>query len=102
LVFLERRLLSQNPNAHDKVVPKTLNMPHPHETKRRKNIVVKVSKVETTPELVQESNLGLFHATMNLPHAAAHCGMSQREMKMTFREFLKYNIPTDTINNPDH
>lgn len=64
--------------------------------------VVKDPKVVTTPELVQESNLGLFHATMNLPNAAAHCGMSQREMKMTFREFLKYNSPSDPINNPDH
>ena len=31
-----------------------------------------------------------FHATMNLPNAAKHCGMTEREMKMTFREFLKY------------
>ena len=47
-------------------------------------------KVETTPQLVEEANLALFHATMNLPKAAEHCGMTQREMKMTFREFLKY------------
>lgn len=44
----------------------------------------------TTPERVRESNEALFHATMNLPHAAAHCGMTMREMKMTFREYLKY------------
>lgn len=47
-------------------------------------------KVKTTPKLVDEANLGLFHATMNLPNAAKHCGMTEREMKMTFREFLKY------------
>jgi hypothetical protein len=93
LVFLERRLLSQNPNAHDKVILKTLSMPHPHETTRRKNIVVKESKVETTPELVHEANVALYHATMNLPNAATHCGMTHREMKMTFREFLKYQTP---------
>ena len=34
------------------------------------------SKVKTTPENVQEANEALFHATMNLPHAAAHCGMT--------------------------
>ena len=62
----------------------------------------KVSKVVTTPELVREANEGLFHATMNLPNASKHCGMTQREMKMTFREFLKYNLPTDPINKPEH
>ena len=48
----------------------------------------------TTPKNVQESNLALFHATWNVPTAAAHCGMTIREMKMTFREFLKYNQAT--------
>ena len=47
-------------------------------------------KVKTTPKLVDEANLGLYHATMNLPNAAKHCGMTEREMKMTFREFLKH------------
>ncbi|QBP05988.1 hypothetical protein [Synechococcus phage S-B68] len=50
--------------------------------------------VETTPENVDEANEALFHATMNLPNAAAHCGMTQREMKMTFREYLKYKKTT--------
>ena len=48
---------------------------------------------KTTPENVAEANNGLFRATMNLPTAAAHCGMTQKEMKMTFREFLKYHQP---------
>jgi len=39
---------------------------------------------KTTPENVQEANEGLYHATMNLPAAASHCGMTQKEMKMTF------------------
>jgi len=47
-------------------------------------------KVKTTPTLVDEANRALFHATMKLPNAAKHCGMTEREMKMTFREFLKY------------
>ena len=47
--------------------------------------------VKTTPENVAEANEALFRATMNLPAAAAHCGMTQKEMKMTFLEFLKYH-----------
>ena len=49
--------------------------------------------VKTTPENVAEANEALFRATMNLPHAAAHCGMTEREMKMIFREYLKYHAP---------
>ena len=52
-----------------------------------------MSMKKTTPENVQEANEALFHATMNLPHAAAHCGMTEREMKMIFREYLKYHAP---------
>ena len=42
---------------------------------------------------MQEANEALFRATMNLPTAARHCGMTQKEMKTTFREYLKYNLP---------
>jgi hypothetical protein len=49
--------------------------------------------VKTTPENVAEANEGLFRATMNLPAAAAHCGMTHKEMKLTFREYLKYHAP---------
>lgn len=52
--------------------------------------------VKTTPQNVQEANEGLFYATMNLPKAAKHCGMTQKEMKLTFREYLKYHPPTYT------
>ncbi len=51
-------------------------------------------KVKTTPENVREANEGLFRATMNLPKAAEHCGMTNKEMKLTFWEFLKYH-PAD-------
>lgn len=47
--------------------------------------------VKTTPQNVKEANEGLFRATMNLPAAALHCGMTQREMKHIFREYLKYH-----------
>ena len=56
-------------------------------------------KTITTPKNVNEANLGLFHAKMNLPYAAAHCGMTQREMKMTFREFLKHHEPDYSQSN---
>ena len=46
-------------------------------------------RVKTTPENVNESNEGLFHNKMNLPEAAKHCGMTQKEMKMVFWEYLK-------------
>jgi len=51
------------------------------------------SRVKTTPQNVEEANKGLYRATMNLPTAAKHCGMTQKEMKLTFWEFLKYNKP---------
>lgn len=49
--------------------------------------------VKTTPDNVREANESLFRATMNLPSAARHCGMTQKEMKTTFREYLKYHLP---------
>jgi hypothetical protein len=50
--------------------------------------------VKTTPENVREANEGLFHAKMTLPAAAKHCGMTHKEMKLTFFEYLKYHPPT--------
>jgi tetrahydromethanopterin S-methyltransferase subunit H len=47
--------------------------------------------VKTTPENVKEANEGLFSAKMTLPAAAKHCGMTQKEMKLTFFEYLKYH-----------
>ena len=49
--------------------------------------------VKTTPEDVKEANEGLFRSKMTLPAAAKHCGMTQKEMKLTFFEYLKYNKP---------
>ena len=53
--------------------------------------ILKEERVKTTPQNVQEANEGLFHAKMTLPAAAKHCGMTHKEMKLTFWEFLKYN-----------
>lgn len=52
---------------------------------------LKEEPVKTTPENVREANEGLFRAKMTLPAAADHCGMTQKEMKMTFLEYLKYH-----------
>lgn len=49
--------------------------------------------VKTTPQNVKEANEGLFRAKMTLPAAAKHCGMTKREMKHIFYEYLKYNEP---------
>ncbi len=49
--------------------------------------------VKTTPENVKEANEALFRAKMTLPAAAKHCGMTQKEMKLTFFEYLKYHKP---------
>ena len=60
------------------------------------------ARVKTTPENVQEANEALFRAKMTLPAAANHCGMTHKEMKLTFWEFLKYHpkdyeVPENTI-----
>ena len=52
-----------------------------------------MTRVKTTPQNVNEANEALFRATKNLPDAAAHCGMTQREMKHIFWEYLKYHDP---------
>lgn len=54
---------------------------------------LKENPVKTTPENVKEANEGLFRAKMTLPAAAKHCGMTKKEMKLTFFEYLKYNKP---------
>ena len=55
------------------------------------------TSITATPETVKEAHEALFHATMNLPNAAAHCGMTIKQLKLTFREYLKYNAPDDEI-----
>jgi hypothetical protein len=60
---------------------------------------LKDGPVKTTPENVREANQALFRAKMTLPAAAKHCGMTNKEMKLTFWEYLKYNKPDYEITN---
>jgi hypothetical protein len=55
---------------------------------------LKDNQVKTTPENVQEANEALFNCTMTLPAAAKHCGMTHKEMRLTFHEYLKYHPKT--------
>ena len=55
---------------------------------------IKEEVVKTTPQNVNEANENLFYSKMNLPQSARHCGMSQKEMRLTFFEYLKYHPPT--------
>ena len=52
---------------------------------------LKEEPVKTTPENVKEASEALFRAKMTLPAAAKHCGMTHKEMKLTFWEYLKYH-----------
>ena len=54
---------------------------------------LKEEPVKTTPQNVKEANEALFYSKMNLPQAAKHCGMTHKEMKLTFWEYLKYHKP---------
>ena len=36
----------------------------------------------------------LFRAKWNVPQAAKHCGLSQKEMKITFNEYCNFHKPT--------
>ena len=56
-----------------------------------------ITSIKTTPQNVKEAHEALFHATMNLPNAAAHCGMTIKQLKLTFREYLKYNEPDEIV-----
>ena len=56
--------------------------------------VLKEEPNKTTPENVKEANENLFRAKWNLPQAAKHCGMNEKEMRLTFFEYVKYHPPT--------
>ena len=48
---------------------------------------------KTNPQTVHEAHLASFTGSLSMSDAAAHCCLTLREFKMTFREFLKYNPP---------
>jgi hypothetical protein len=64
-------------------------------------LYLKEPAVKTTPENVKKANEALFYCTMTLPAAAKHCGMTQKEMKLTFFEYLKYH-PRTYVSEPKH
>jgi hypothetical protein len=42
----------------------------------------------------RESMEQLFAARWNVPQAADHCGLTWKEMKITFSEYCRLNPPT--------
>lgn len=54
---------------------------------------------KTNPKNVREAHLAAFSGKMNMVSCANHCGMTLREFKMAFWEFLKYNKPTYEAEN---
>ena len=50
---------------------------------------------KTNPQTVHEAHLASFSGRLNMVAAAEHCGLTLREFKMTFHEFLKYNPPQE-------
>jgi hypothetical protein len=44
----------------------------------------------------RESMEQLFTARWNVPQAADHCGLTWKEMKITFSEYCRLNPPTYT------
>lgn len=50
---------------------------------------------KTNPVNVQEAHEAAFTGKLNMVHCANHCGLTLKEFKMTFREFLKYNQPLE-------
>ena len=46
---------------------------------------------KTTPETVEEATHAAFTGKMNMIKCAEHCGMTYKQFKLTFREYLKYH-----------
>ncbi len=49
---------------------------------------------ETNPDTVADALKAAFQCRMNLVDCASYCGMTIREFKMAFREYIKYNPAT--------
>lgn len=45
----------------------------------------------------REAMENLFHAKWNLPKAATHCGLTHKEMKITFNAYCSLNPQTWTV-----
>lgn len=59
--------------------------------KRISYIDLQESRVKSTPQNVKEANEALFYSKMNIPQAAKHCGMTNKEMRLIFFEYVKYH-----------
>ena len=51
--------------------------------------MISPNKENTTPERVEDALDLAYRCGLNLARCAEHCGMTIREFKMTFREYLK-------------
>ena len=58
-----------------------------------------LTDMKTTPETVEEANYAAFTGKMNMIKCANHCGMTYKQFKLTFREYLKYH-PIDEEKYP--
>tara|TARA_A200000159_G_scaffold30347_1_gene26939 strand:- start:503 stop:667 length:165 start_codon:yes stop_codon:yes gene_type:complete len=45
----------------------------------------------------REAMENLFTATWNLPTAAKHCKLTNKEMKITFNEYCAFHPPTEVF-----
>jgi hypothetical protein len=44
----------------------------------------------------------LWSAKWNLPKAAKHCNLTEKEMKITFNEYCNFHPPTYEVENDHH
>jgi hypothetical protein len=52
------------------------------------------------PETRQSMEM-LFSAKWNVPMAASNCGLTNKEMKITFNEYCRLHPPTYTVESND-
>lgn len=53
------------------------------------------SQKKPNPRTVSEAHKAAWSGKLNMVKCADHCGMTLREFKLTFWEYLKYNPPLD-------
>ena len=57
-------------------------------------MIFQKTMAETNPDTVEAALKAAFQCRMNLVECASYCGMTIREFKMAFREYMKYNPAT--------
>jgi len=65
------------------------------------NFTLKGQKKKKMRPKTRESMEMLFTAKWNLPKAAEYCGLSYKEMKITFNEYCNFHPPTYTTDLED-